>query len=260
MARDAAERKHGFRLYQGGSVPGARLRVVEIPKWDIEACGGTHCARTSEVGLVKILRTSRIQDGVVRLEYVAGTEAIAFVQKQSQTVDALRGKLGVPADQVVDAVGRLQDEAKDLRKRVESLERGSIRAALHEPTTAEVVKQVHLGDRGIDIRVSPAASARVWHAVVSPGSPDDLRRLAIPIVNEAGNVVVLAARNASASILVARSADVSLDCLSIARDAASLLGGGAGGASDFAQGGGTKLEGVDAALDAAITAVRRSLG
>ena len=259
MARDAAERKHGFRLYQGGSVPGAKLRVVEIPKWDTEACGGTHCARTSETGLIKILRTSRIQDGVVRIEYVAGTEALAFVQKQSQTVDGVRVKLGVPSEQLVDAVGRLQEEVKELRKRAESLERGSIKAALREPVTDEVVKQVRLGDRTIDIRVSPAGEARLWRALVPSSSPDDLRRLAIPIVQEMGNVVVLAARNASASILVARSADVALDCLPIARKAASLVGGGAGGASDFAQGGGTKLDAVDTALDSAVAAVRNAL-
>ncbi|HYY48419.1 MAG TPA: alanine--tRNA ligase, partial [Thermoplasmata archaeon] len=75
MPRDLAEKKFGFRLYQGGSVPGGELRVVEIPKWDVEACGGTHVSRTSDVSLIKILRTSRIQDGIVRLEYAAGRAA-----------------------------------------------------------------------------------------------------------------------------------------------------------------------------------------
>src|SRR5207249_1710066 len=75
LARDLAERKFGFRLYQGGSVPGGELRVVEIPKWDVEACGGTHVARTSDVALIKLLRSTRIQDGVVRLEYAAGKGA-----------------------------------------------------------------------------------------------------------------------------------------------------------------------------------------
>lgn len=260
VARDVAERKYGFRLYQGGSVPGAKLRVVEIPKWDIEACGGTHCARTSEAGLIKILRTSRIQDGVVRLEYVAGTEALAYVQKQSQAMEGIRGKLGVPADQLVDAVGRLQDEAKELRKRVETLERGGIKAAIREPVSGEVVKQVRLGERTVDVRVSPVGSARLWTALIPSSSPEDLRRLAIPIVQEKGNVVVLAARNGSVSLLVACSTDVALDCLPIAHEAASLVGGGAGGASDFSQGGGTKLDAVEAALDSAVSAVRNSLG
>src|SRR3990170_1581251 len=76
MGRDVAERKFGFRLYQGGSVPGGELRVVEIPSWDVEACGGTHVTRTSDVGFIKILRSTRIQDGVVRLEYAAGKAAL----------------------------------------------------------------------------------------------------------------------------------------------------------------------------------------
>src|SRR2546427_4673540 len=81
VARDLAEKKFGFRLYQGGSVPGGELRVVEIPKWDVEACGGTHVSRTSDVSLVKILRSTRIQDGVVRLEYAAGKGALAARRK-----------------------------------------------------------------------------------------------------------------------------------------------------------------------------------
>src|SRR3990172_3185355 len=109
VPRELAERKYGFRLYQGGSVPGAKLRVVEIPDWDIEACGGTHCARTSEVGLVKILRSTRIQDGVVRLEYVAGSAAVEHVQKQSQVMDAVRNRLDVPVERVAEAVARLQE-------------------------------------------------------------------------------------------------------------------------------------------------------
>src|SRR3989442_5009647 len=54
LARDLAERKFGFRLYQGGCVPGSELRVVEIPKWDVEACRETHDARTREVTLLKL--------------------------------------------------------------------------------------------------------------------------------------------------------------------------------------------------------------
>src|SRR5207249_3694337 len=95
LARDLAERKFGFRLYQGGSVPGGELRVVEIPKWDAEACGGTHVARTSDVALIKILRSTRIQDGVVRLEYTAGKAAFDAVQKQSEEVKRAADVAGI---------------------------------------------------------------------------------------------------------------------------------------------------------------------
>src|SRR6266581_3302474 len=50
MTREKAEAKYGYRLYQGGAVPGSKIRVVRIQGWDAEACGGTHCKRTGELG------------------------------------------------------------------------------------------------------------------------------------------------------------------------------------------------------------------
>ncbi|MHA1250989.1 MAG: hypothetical protein ACTSRP_13435, partial [Candidatus Helarchaeota archaeon] len=74
--RVEAERKFGFRLYQGGVVPGKDIRIVSIKDWDDEACAGLHLDYTGEVGLIKIKNSRRIQDGVIRLEYVAGMPAI----------------------------------------------------------------------------------------------------------------------------------------------------------------------------------------
>lgn len=54
-------------LYQGGAIPSTNLRIVEIEGVDTEACCGTHCDNTGEVGIVRILKTSRISDGIVRL-------------------------------------------------------------------------------------------------------------------------------------------------------------------------------------------------
>ncbi len=73
MNRNDAEKKYGFTIYQGGAVPGKELRIVDIEGWDVEACGGTHFDRTGELDSIKIIRSKRIQDGVVRLEYKAGT-------------------------------------------------------------------------------------------------------------------------------------------------------------------------------------------
>ncbi len=66
LPRNEAEAKYGFRLYQGGAVPGRELRVIDAGGFDVEACGGTHCKNTSEVGLIKISESVKIQDGVVR--------------------------------------------------------------------------------------------------------------------------------------------------------------------------------------------------
>jgi len=76
MPKDEAEKRYGFHLYQGGVVPGNELRVVNISDTDTEACCGTHCDNTAEVGTIKILKTTRMSDGIVRLYYVAGENAI----------------------------------------------------------------------------------------------------------------------------------------------------------------------------------------
>ncbi len=72
MSRSEAEKKYGMRIYQGGAVPGKKIRIVDIEGEDVEACGGTHLNRTAEVGRIRIIKSSKIQDGIVRLTFTAG--------------------------------------------------------------------------------------------------------------------------------------------------------------------------------------------
>ena len=82
--RGTAEQKYGFRIYQGGVVPVKFVRIVSIKDRDIEACGGTHVKKTGDIGLIKITKTKRIQDGVVRLEFVSGQNAYEYVKSQEE--------------------------------------------------------------------------------------------------------------------------------------------------------------------------------
>ena len=82
--RGTAEQQYGFKIYQGGVVPVKSVRIVSIEDFDIEACGGTHVKKTGEIDLIKITKTKRIQDGVVRLEFVSGPTAYEFVKKQKE--------------------------------------------------------------------------------------------------------------------------------------------------------------------------------
>jgi len=75
IPRNIAEKRFGMGIYQGGAVPGRMIRVVNIPGVDVEACGGTHLNNTAEVDKIKLLKTGKIQDGVVRIEFTAGEEA-----------------------------------------------------------------------------------------------------------------------------------------------------------------------------------------
>ena len=114
--RDEAERRFGFTLYQGGAVPGRDLRIVEVEGFDVEACGGTHCTHTSEVGFVSLLGTQRIQDGIVRLTYAAGDRALELHQAEHRSLSTVAQALGVAPDSVVGAVERLQRELSERRQ------------------------------------------------------------------------------------------------------------------------------------------------
>ena len=79
--RGTAEQKYGFKIYQGGIVPVKSVRIVSIEDFDVEACGGTHVKKTGEIELIKITRTKRIQDSVVRIEFVSGETALDYTKQ-----------------------------------------------------------------------------------------------------------------------------------------------------------------------------------
>jgi len=93
--RGTAEQKYGFRIYQGGVVPVKSVRIVSIEDFDVEACGGTHVKSTKDIDLIKITRTKRIQDGVVRLEFVAGQAAYDYDVKQGKLVEVINEKMDI---------------------------------------------------------------------------------------------------------------------------------------------------------------------
>ncbi|MFH1506506.1 MAG: alanine--tRNA ligase [archaeon] len=116
LPRNIAEAKYGFRLYQGGAVPGKKIRVVEIPGFDVEACGGTHLNTTGEAALIKILRTSKIQDGVIRLEFAAGKAAQSKMQGQEGLLIETADLLGCKVEQIPYCVKELFELWKTVRK------------------------------------------------------------------------------------------------------------------------------------------------
>jgi len=80
--RGTAEQKYGFKIYQGGVVPVKSVRIVSIKDFDVEACGGTHVKKTGDINIIKITKTKRIQDGVVRIEFVSGQTAFDYIKQK----------------------------------------------------------------------------------------------------------------------------------------------------------------------------------
>ncbi len=117
MDRTRAEKTYGFRLYQGGAVPGKELRIVEIPDFDVEACAGTHLNKTGEAEAIKILKTSKISDAVVRIEYAAG-KAIQKTQSNAKAIlEEASEVLKCEFDQIPGRAKELFEKWKDFVKK-----------------------------------------------------------------------------------------------------------------------------------------------
>jgi alanyl-tRNA synthetase len=119
--RGDAEQKYTFRIYQGGVVPTNNVRIVNVEGWDIEACGGTHVSKTGEIGIIKITKAERIQDGVVRLEFVAGEAAINYIQKQENQITTIAQSLGSSKEKIVESFQKSIDEAEAVKKKIKTM-------------------------------------------------------------------------------------------------------------------------------------------
>jgi alanyl-tRNA synthetase len=116
MDKAEAELQYGFSLYQGGVVPGNQLRVVNIEGVDTEACCGTHCDSTAEVGWIKLIKTQRISDGIVRLYYCAQERAISIMNDEQRIINNLTHAWGISNHEIVDTALRFFNDTKRLQK------------------------------------------------------------------------------------------------------------------------------------------------
>jgi len=107
-------------IYQGGAVPGKNIRIVEIPGYDVEACGGTHLNNTSETGKIRILNSQKIQDGVVRLTFTAGEATNDIEKRNKKVLKDLQNLLSVKNDQIVLRVEELLKKWKEVNKALKS--------------------------------------------------------------------------------------------------------------------------------------------
>lgn len=117
MPRNEAEKKYGMNIYQGGAVPGKYLRIVEIKDFDVEACSGTHSQNSETVKLIKITKSSKISDSIVRLEYVAGAKALQFLDKEKNLTEELCELLKVDKRYLICRAEELFDKWKKAVKK-----------------------------------------------------------------------------------------------------------------------------------------------
>jgi len=237
--RHDAEDEHGFDLYQGGIPPGERIRLIHVAE-DVQACGGTHVARTGDIGAIKLLNTERVQDGVERLAFAAGEAAIEATQDTEDALSGAAEAFDVTPSEVPETAERFFGEWKERGKRIEDLE-----ARLAEARAAGSVGEA------VDLDDATAVIQQV-------DEPDELQATATAIAED-GEVAVVGSAADGAQFVVAVPDGVAIDAGDVVGELAARVGGGGGGPPDFAQGGGPRTEELDAALDEAPDVLRQVL-
>ena len=138
VPRTEAEQTYGMGIYQGGAVPGKLLRIVNIEGIDVEACGGTHLKNTSEAGEIKILKSAKISDGIVRLYFTAGEAAQKEKKTETGILEEAAELLDVEIRHLPARVNELFGKWKLARKAVEKKKKIDLKGL--ELTTKEEFK------------------------------------------------------------------------------------------------------------------------
>ncbi len=214
MTRTEAERKYGSMIYQGGAVPSKNIRVVEIPGYDVEACGGTHVDNTGEIKAIKILKTERIQDGLIRLEFASGSKAWEDLKKKEELLKKSAEVFNVTAEQLPSTSQRFFEEWKEKDKVIEKLK--SELAFLKAENLRSKIKDNKL-------------------LQILPYSREQLIEVASAIAEEQPNVFVLLA-NINGDVVAKRGKENAENAGSVLSDVCKRGGGSGGGSADFAQG------------------------
>jgi len=239
MPREKAEQLYGYRLYQGGIVPGRDIRVVKTEDWEVEACGGTHCRTTGELGFIKVLRVERVQDGVERITFAAGIPALETSQGKDRTLDELAVLLEKPSDQIVRTVRELVDDRHRLSKQLGQLTEDAMAVEAERLLkTARKVGAVQL----VTCKRTEGSEEEAIVLADLLAKKDEHTVSVIVVVKETARVIVSAGKKAIES---------GIDAGKVAKELAPILGGSGGGKPYFGQGGGTNLKEAERTLRAA---------
>jgi alanyl-tRNA synthetase len=253
LPRAEAEARFGFRLYQGGAVPGKDIRVVETGDWEVEACAGTHLGSTSEVGFVKIVYTERVQDGVERLGYAVGLEALKAIQEQEcllvKVAEALTSpidKLDKTAQKIVRELKETNVEKRRLIKEIAEKESRALQKQNSETTVdlgGFVIVKRDFGEALDTTRMLQTATEIIKQN-------DATLTLFYGSDNKTCRLMVMAGEGA---------VQKGINAGNIVKEVAPILGGGGGGRNNFAQAGGTKPEKLKEALEIAEETAKKQL-
>ncbi len=240
--RGTAEQKYGFRIYQGGVVPVKSVRIVSIEDKDIEACGGTHVKKTGDIELIKITRTKRIQDGVIRIEFVSGNTAQAYVNEQESALVEMS-----EMKKSKEEINREREENKEETRRIIPLIVEDFLKKNSDANDKKIIwNDIHLEktDSGKLCFVSSSAYDEFFHMNLGKQlikKDSSLVYFGIFEDNNMSRIIVYAGENVSEE----------KNARSLVTEISKILGGAGGGNATFAQGGGKNRDKISEALSKA---------
>ncbi|HYX21042.1 MAG TPA: alanine--tRNA ligase, partial [Thermoanaerobaculia bacterium] len=230
-------RRRGADMFFGEKY-GERVRVVEVPGFSTELCGGCHVPRTGEIGAFKVLSDRGIQAGVRRLEAVTSLGAVELLEEDERVLNALSGAAQAPRE-------NLARRWEEREERVRALER----------EVASLKLKLASGDSGGGGEHLEVGGVPIVTRVVEGLSIPDLRNLSdtLRAKVKSGVVVVGTTSEGKTSVIVAVTPDLTkrLPASQIAGRVGKALGGSGGGKPDLAQAGGRSPEQLPAGLKAA---------
>jgi alanyl-tRNA synthetase len=245
MALDEAIATGAMALF--GEKYGDQVRVVSVPGFSRELCGGTHVGRTGDIGVCKIVYEGSISAGVRRLEAITGEAALRQYQESTGAVRRIADMVKAPEPQLVEHVEKLVAAERALEKQVEQLKNKLAQAAA----------------AGLEAQARTIAGAKVLAARLEGMDRQQMRSLADSLRNKwkSAVVVLASAEEGSVAIVTAVTKDLTakVHAGKLAGGLAQAVGGKGGGRPDMAEGGGKDAAALDGALEAVYREVESKL-
>jgi alanyl-tRNA synthetase len=215
-----------------------KVRVLSIDDFSKELCGGTHVRRTGDIGLFKIVSESSVAAGTRRIEAVTGEGVLKYLRQASETLALLADSLHAKPEELLQAVEKLADSEKKLRKELEAQQMK--RATSQASDLVKEAREVK-GVRVVAARVEVTDRSAMRQMV------DDLRAKL-----QSGVIVLGSVSEGKVSLVAAVTKDLTnkLDAGKIVKQAAAIVEGSGGGRKDLAEAGGKNPAKLDESLQA----------
>nr|WP_317402754.1 alanine--tRNA ligase [Plesiomonas shigelloides] len=232
---DEAKAKGAMALF--GEKYDEKVRVLTMGDFSVELCGGTHAARTGDIGLFRITSEGGVAAGVRRIEAVTGERAIAFTERQQDQLDEAAGLVKSDAFSVAEKVRGLLDRSKQLEKELQQL-----KDKLAAQESADLVHNA------IEVK-----GKKLLVSLLKNGDAKALRTMVDDLKNQLGSgIVVLGlAQDDKVSLIAGVTKDLvgQVKAGELVSMLAAQVGGKGGGRPDMAQAGGSDAAALPAALD-----------